>query len=224
MGGSTMLIPNTTPTGIVFRNNYCTKQASWRGSSWTVKNIFELKHAQDVTVDGNIFENNWLAAQSGYAIVLTPRNQYNDNPWTVVQRVTFTNNIVRHVSSAFNILGYDNNAPSRQTNHITIRNNVLEDVNGTNWGGDGRLMLISQAADVTVDHNTELQQRQRDLRLRRLQRALRLHEQHPERGRRTGSSATRPVRGTGPSRRTSATARSRKTCSSARRRHRSTRA
>ena len=126
MGGSSMLIPNATPTGITFRNNYCTKQTSWQGSSWTVKNLFELKHAQDVTVDGNVFENNWLAAQPGYSIVFTPRNQYNDNPWTVVQRVTFTNNIVRHVSSVFNILGYDNNAPSLQTNHITIRNNVLD--------------------------------------------------------------------------------------------------
>ena len=119
-----------------------------------MKNIFELKHAQDVAIDGNVFENNWLAAQPGYSIVFTPRNQYNDNPWTVVQRVTFTNNIVRHVSSVFNILGWDNNAPSLQTNHITIRNNVFEDVSAANWGGNGRLMLISETPYVTVDHNT----------------------------------------------------------------------
>jgi len=154
MGGSTMFIPNTTPTGIEFRNNYLTKQTAWRGSSWTIKNIFELKHAQDVVVDGNVFENNWQAAQPGYAIVFTPRNQYGDNPWTVVQRVTFTNNIVRHVASVFNILGWDNNSPARQTNHITIRNNVFEDVSSSKWGGNGRLMLISQAPFVTVDHNT----------------------------------------------------------------------
>ncbi len=149
-----MNIPNTTPTGIEFRNNYLTKQTAWRNSSWTIKNIFELKHAQDVTIDGNIFENNWLAAQAGYSIVFTPRNQYNDNPWTVVQRVSFTNNIVRHVSSVFNILGWDNNATSLQTNHITIRNNVFEDVSSANWGGNGRIMLISQTPYVTVDHNT----------------------------------------------------------------------
>ena len=154
MGGGTMIIPNTTPTGIEFRNNYVTKQTAWRNSSWTVKNIFELKHAQDVTVDGNVFENNWLAAQPGYAIVFTPRNQYGNNPWTVVQRVSFTNNVVRHVASVFNILGWDNNATSLQTNHITIRNNVFEDVNAANWGGNGRIMLISQTPDVTVDHNT----------------------------------------------------------------------
>jgi regulation of enolase protein 1 (concanavalin A-like superfamily) len=154
MGGSSMFIPNTTPTGIEFRNNYLTKQVAWRNSSWTVKNIFELKHAQDVTVDGNVFENNWLAAQPGYSIVFTPRNQYGDNNWTVVQRVTFTNNIVRHVSSVFNILGWDNNATSQQTNHITIRNNVFEDVNAANWGGSGRILLISQAPYVTLDHNT----------------------------------------------------------------------
>jgi regulation of enolase protein 1 (concanavalin A-like superfamily) len=154
MGGSTMCIPNVTPTGIVFRNNYVTKQRSWRGSSWTVKNLLELKHAQDVTIDGNVLENNWQAAQIGFAIVLTPRNQYGDTPWTVVRRITFTNNVVRHVASVFNILGWDYNAASLQTSNITIRNNVFEDVNSANWGGHGRLLLITEAADVAFDHNT----------------------------------------------------------------------
>lgn len=154
LGGSSMFIPNGTPTGVEFRNNYLTKQTAWRNSSWTVKNIFEIKHAQDVVVDGNVFENNWQAAQPGYAILFTPRNQYNDNPWTVVQRISFTNNVVRHVSGVFNLLGWDNNSPSQQTNHITIRNNVFEDVNAATWGGTGRLMLIADTPYVTVDHNT----------------------------------------------------------------------
>ncbi|MGE5357876.1 MAG: Ig-like domain-containing protein [Bacteroidales bacterium] len=156
LGGSSMFIPNTTPSNIEFRNNYLTKDRSWRGSNWTVKNIFELKHAQDVVVDGNVFENNWQAAQPGYAIVLTPRNQYNNNPWTVVQRVTFTNNIVRHVAGALNLLGWDDESAGAnvQTNHLAFRNNVFEDVSSANWGGDGRLLLISEVNDVTVDHNT----------------------------------------------------------------------
>ncbi len=156
IGGSSMFIPNVTPTGIEFRNNYVTKQLAWQGSQWVVKNLFELKHAQDVTVDGNIFEYNWVAAQPGYSILFTPRNQYKDNPWTVVQRVTFSNNIVRHVSSAVNILGWDNESSNQniQTNHITIRNNVFEDVNSATWGGDGRLLQISETPYVALDHNT----------------------------------------------------------------------
>ncbi len=36
---------------------------------WTVKNLIELKNAQDVIFDGNIIENIWAAGQFGYAIV-----------------------------------------------------------------------------------------------------------------------------------------------------------
>ncbi|MBI2122939.1 MAG: hypothetical protein HYT96_02125, partial [Armatimonadetes bacterium] len=47
-------------------------------------------------VDGNLFENNWQDAQGGTAILFTVRNQDGGAPWSVVQDVTFTNNIVRH--------------------------------------------------------------------------------------------------------------------------------
>ncbi|HWF86101.1 MAG TPA: hypothetical protein VG222_14685, partial [Vicinamibacterales bacterium] len=43
-------------------------------TKWTVKNLFEVKNAQDVVVEGNVFENLWVAGQSGYPIVFTPRN------------------------------------------------------------------------------------------------------------------------------------------------------
>src|SRR5262249_41996701 len=44
-------------------------------TKWSVKNIFELKSAQDVLVEGNVFEGMWMADQPGYPIVFTPRNQ-----------------------------------------------------------------------------------------------------------------------------------------------------
>ena len=50
------------------------------GTKWTVKNLFELKNAQQVTIDGNVIENVWAAGQYGYAIVLTPRNQNGSAP------------------------------------------------------------------------------------------------------------------------------------------------
>ena len=57
------------------------------GTRWSVKNIFELKNAQEVLVEGNVFENLWVADQPGYPIVFTPRNQSGAAPWVVVQRV-----------------------------------------------------------------------------------------------------------------------------------------
>ena len=68
------------------------------GTLWNVKNTIELKNAQRVRIEGNVIENNWQASQSGYALVLTPRNQDNTAPWTVVQDVTIRSNIVRHVN------------------------------------------------------------------------------------------------------------------------------
>lgn len=128
------------------------------GSRWTVKNLFELKSAQRVLVDGNVMEHNWLQAQNGYAILFTPRNQDGSAPWTVVRDVTFTNNIVRHSGSAVNILGYDYLAPSQQTRGIVMRNNLFYDISGPNWGGDGRFVLMGdEPRDIVIDHNTVVQ-------------------------------------------------------------------
>ena len=47
----------------------------FEGVAWTVKNLFELKNARRVLVDGNLFEYNWPHAQNGFAILFTVRNQ-----------------------------------------------------------------------------------------------------------------------------------------------------
>lgn len=154
LGGSDPSIPGMVATGVRFVRNYLTKPRTWQGSSWTVKNIFELKNAQDVLVEGNIFEHNWTAAQNGFAILFTPRNQYGGNPETVVQRVVFRHNIVRHVSAVFNILGQDYNYPSQVTNDILIENNLFEDVDWSQFKGTGRLLQIEGAHDVVVRNNT----------------------------------------------------------------------
>jgi hypothetical protein len=155
-GGSDPWIPDMVPSDITMTRNYVTKQLAWRGTAWSVKNLLEFKNAQRVVVDGNVFEYNWLAAQTGYSILFTPRNQDGTATWTIVQDIQFTNNIVRHVASAINILGTDYIHPSLLTNRITIRNNVFEDVSAARYGGDGRLMLLSGGDNITVDHNTVL--------------------------------------------------------------------
>lgn len=125
-----------------------------RGQAWTVKNLIELKNAQRVAIDGNLIENNWAAAQQGAAIVLTPRNQNGTAPWTIVQQVQFTNNLVRHVASVFNVLGQDDLNLSRMTNGITIRNNLFLDVSRASYGGTGALLLTNGGDGITIDHNT----------------------------------------------------------------------
>ncbi|HEY7288071.1 MAG TPA: carbohydrate-binding protein [Vicinamibacterales bacterium] len=152
-GGADPAIPNLVPSDISFRFNYVAKNVAWKGMSWTVKNLFELKNGQRVVIDRNVFENHWAAAQSGYAIVLTPVNQGGTAPWSVVQQVQFTNNIVRHVSSGFNILGV-NPGTTTVTNNITVRNNLFYDISKKTWGGTGQLVLTQGGRNIVFDHNT----------------------------------------------------------------------
>jgi len=161
-GGADPTVKNLVPSDIKIRRNHFAKPLAWRignpsyaGTAWTIKNLFELKNARRVLVEGNVFEYNWLQAQNGFAILFTPRNQDGAAPWSMVQDVTFTNNIVRHTGSAINVSGRDDNHSSQQTKRILIRDNVFEDVDGAKWGGAGRLFqLLSGTADVVIDHNT----------------------------------------------------------------------
>ncbi|HKP72077.1 MAG TPA: hypothetical protein VJT82_04010, partial [Pyrinomonadaceae bacterium] len=120
----------------------------------------ELKNGQRVVVEGNILENNWADGQVGYAIVLTPGNG-TANASAVVQDINILNNVIRHTGAGVNILDYGwvvgNQRASRQTNRITIRNNLFQDVNANTWGGEGTLVKLTGTPQVTFDHNTVLQ-------------------------------------------------------------------
>jgi hypothetical protein len=123
-------------------------------SVWQVKNLFELKHARRVLVAYNVMTNNWAQAQSGVAIVITPRNQDGGCPWCVVEDVTFEYNLIRHAGRGITILGYDDTNQSQQTNKIIVRHNEFSDMGGA-WGGQGYMVtLLGGARDVTFDHNT----------------------------------------------------------------------
>ena len=120
-----------------------------------MKNTFELKNAQDVLVEGNVIENLWVAGQTGYPIVITPRNQNGHAPWAVTQRITVQYNLVRHAAGGVNILGTDDLAPSQRTNHVIVRHNVFDDLTAATWGAGSRPIMLGDGVDVVVvDHNT----------------------------------------------------------------------
>ena len=125
------------------------------GTVWSVKNLFELKNARNVVVEGNIFENHWKESQKGYAIVLTPRNSNGACTWCVVEHVRFERNMIRHVAAGVNLLGYDiASRPTQQTRDIVFRHNVAYDIDPT-YGGQAWFMLLGDApSDVIIDHNT----------------------------------------------------------------------
>jgi hypothetical protein len=136
-GGADPSIDGLVPSDIVIRHNLITKPVSWRKERWTVKNLLELKNARRVTIEENTLEYNWQGGQSGFAVLFTVRNQDGHCPYCAVGQVAFVSNIVRHSAAGIEILGVDNHAPTQQTRGITIRNNLFDDIDSQNWGGNG---------------------------------------------------------------------------------------
>jgi hypothetical protein len=124
------------------------------GDRWLVKNLFELKNARNVVVEYNIIENNWPHGQSGYAIMLTPRNQDGTCTWCVVENVTFNYNVLRNIPAAINILGSDNIAPSKPTKNIEIRHNLIYNMRASMGGTAWFVIVTDGTANLVVDHNT----------------------------------------------------------------------
>ena len=72
----------------------------------------------ECSFEGNLLEN--VFGEGGAAVLLTPRNQQNTAPWSVVQDVIFRNNIVRNVSIGSKIQGSDDGFPSQRTRRILL--------------------------------------------------------------------------------------------------------
>jgi hypothetical protein len=166
-GGANPAISGLVPSDIEIRQNYFVKPLRGKtdgpgsaGTQGSSKNLLVLKNARRVLIQGNIFEQNWADAQSGFAILFTVRNQDGTAPWSVVEDVTFQRNIVRHTGWGMNILGEDDIYPSQQTQRILIKDNLIHDVFRGNGGGSGRIFQIvtpnRATVDLTIDHNTTL--------------------------------------------------------------------
>jgi len=160
-GGSDPWIQDLTPAQIVIRNNVLAKPLAWREPGqpkWQVKNLFELKNARHVIVERNVLEHSWQQAQAGYAVLFTVRNQDGRCEWCQVEDVVFRSNVVRGVAAGIQVLGTDPIHPSRQTNNITIADNLFDGVDKRTWGGDGYFVMLSDnPRDITIDHNTVIQ-------------------------------------------------------------------
>jgi hypothetical protein len=170
-GGAKPSIKNLIASDVEFRLNHVYKPLSWKkgpstyaGRPWTIKNLFELKNAQRLLIDQNVFENNWADAQVGFAILFTPRGEDGAAPQATAQDVIFTNNILRHSGNGLNIAGQDDTSPSQPSQRILIKNNLIDDIDGNKWGSatygpaDGRFAQICGGPpNITIDHNTIFQ-------------------------------------------------------------------
>ena len=169
----------TTPADIEIRRNHFFKPLTWmkgqagyvggvNGNPFTVKNLLELKNAQRVLVEGNILEYSWGGfSQSGFAILLTPKNQAGGHgtnlcPACQVTDVTIRNNLIRHVGAGFQIANAlsDNGGVQLDGQRYSIHDVVIDDLDGKKYNGSGMFMQFSVTVgapllqNVTIDHVT----------------------------------------------------------------------
>jgi hypothetical protein len=139
------------------------KPLAWRGLPWDVKNLLEFKNARGVLVDGNEFDGCWSDAQTGWGILMTPRNQHGRAPWCVVEDVRFCNNIVRNVANGLQIQADDDESDSaghrklsQRVNRVKVLNNLwLVDKALGKEPTDGRAFSIGRGPQLLqFDHNT----------------------------------------------------------------------
>jgi hypothetical protein len=110
------------------------------------------KNGIDSLIEGNRFLNNWDKLSNHYAIQFNVRNQNWRAPWSVVEDIIFTNNLVRHSGDGIFIMGNGDGWPTKTTSRILIRNNFFDDLEAA---GEERFLTMQDGArNVTVDHNT----------------------------------------------------------------------
>lgn len=152
-GGADGHIPGVVPSDIEIRDNNFFKPLTWIGTSWTVKNLLEFKNARRVHVIQNVFENNWVASQNGFSVLITPANQDGGAPWTIVEDIAIERNRFHNLAQGINIKGRESSNPKSVTSRILIRDNLLE-ISGLNGANGRAIQTILGPTDITIDHNT----------------------------------------------------------------------
>ena len=153
-GGADPRIVNLVPSDITIRRNHLYKPTSWKGL-WTVKNLFELKSARRLLIEGNVFENNWADAQTGMAIVIKSANDGGTGPWQGTTDVTFQSNIIRNSPQGLNLAARPEENPIVPVARVKVENNLFENIGVFNGSTSGRmLILLNDLRDVSITSNT----------------------------------------------------------------------
>ncbi len=153
-GGADPTIPNLVPSDIEIRRNYIYTPSGWKGV-WTKKNLLELKNAQRMVIQDNVFDGSWSDAQNGYAITMKSTNQSGRCTWCVVRDITIRGNIIRNAGSGFGLSAQDPGTVGGPLARVLIEQNVMENINLGAYNGEGRLVyLMNNPRDVTIRSNT----------------------------------------------------------------------
>jgi hypothetical protein len=161
-----------SPTDIEIRRNHLFKPLTWKegepgytptasGHPFIVKNNFEVKNAQRVLFEANLLEGSWGGfSQTGFSILLTPKNQANKCPDCRVTDVTIRYCRIRNVANVFQISNglSDAGGASADGGRYSIHDLVADGVHGKDYGGGGAFLLMivrrPPLHDLQIDHVT----------------------------------------------------------------------
>jgi plastocyanin len=158
-GGGDPRFSGVVPSDIEIRHNHFYKPLSWKGVGWAIKNLFELKNARRVLVEGNIFENNWAEAQTGFAVVMKTVNQGGGCSWCITADVTWRYNRIINSPGGFNMMGIQNpngggGTPARR---IVVEHTTFEKVGLLSQAGTQRIFqILGGLTYLTIAHNTAM--------------------------------------------------------------------
>ena len=162
-----------TPSDIEIRRNHLFKPLLWEtgqpgfvgsdtGNAFVVKNHFELKNAQRVLFEGNIMDNSWGGfSQTGFSILLTPKNQAGQCPLCEVSDVTIRYNKVRHVAGVLQMatgITQSEQAVSSGGQRFSVHDLVADDLDPVKYRGFGVFSVLVSVKpairDIRIDHVT----------------------------------------------------------------------
>jgi hypothetical protein len=168
-GGSAATI---NPTDIEIRHNHLFRPMFWKegepgytstasGNPYIVKNNFELKSAIRLLFEANLLENTWGGfSQTGYGILLTPKDPASKCRVCRVNDVTVRFNRIRNVAGVLQIA----NALSKTGDaaadggRYSIHDLFADDLHDQDYKGGGTfLILVSNRPpvhDIQIDHVT----------------------------------------------------------------------
>lgn len=168
-GGSASTI---NPSDIEIRRNHLFRPMLWKegepgytpsasGKPFVVKNNFELKNGIRVLFEANLLENTWGGfSQTGYSILITPKNQSGRCPVCRVNDVTVRYDRIRNVAGALQIANAlaRGGASAADGGRYSIHDIFVDGLHERDFKGGGTFLIFvvekPPVHDVQIDHVT----------------------------------------------------------------------
>lgn len=111
---------------------------------WRITNA-----GQRILFEGNILENNWGQAQTGFGVLFNATTPSGTCPLCTVAAIVFLHNILHHSGSGMTMAGAfvaSNGVMTQPCQSIFIHDNLFYDINGPAWGGASGFYISSPTA------------------------------------------------------------------------------